>query len=238
MKYPAIYMLVFMLTYPAAAQWEMGANIGIVEYTVTSPQLVTKTQDIVVWSHVLSGGSTFAGVFFKSYLLHKYQIKQELALYSTSHTYKMLVPDNDPGSYFKYFSPVAVIIFTTLNYRALLRVYRIGGLQVRGGLAFDLDFVRTPYEMPPYYAPDYPAAIELEKALAKSFNPVTLFGDIEVEYQIGRFSFGFNYKQNLTSKTGRFVYEGNPHSLRSTTRQWFFKLGFVFLRQDNQKDAE
>ncbi len=141
------------------------------EYTVTSPQLVTKTQDIVVWSHVLSGGSTFAGVFFKSYLLHKYQIKQELALYRASHTYKMLVPDNNPGSYFKYFSPVAVIIFTTLNYRALLRVYRIGGLQVRGGLALDFDFVRTPYEMPPYYAPDYPAAIELEKLWQRALTP-------------------------------------------------------------------
>ena len=54
-------MPLFLLTCQTAVQWEMGDDMGIVEYSATSYQRVIKTQDIAVWSQDLNRGSPFAG---------------------------------------------------------------------------------------------------------------------------------------------------------------------------------
>ncbi len=222
-------LLLFIANLNLVAQVVWGANMGMVLSTKTSsPQLTTRTNGIILWSRVNDGFDFFLGVYLETDLLKKIRVKQELAIYKSSHIYHLLVPDNDPNSNFLYFEPVTSILFTTLNYRALIRLVKKRNVSVRAGPSIDFDFVRVPYDAP-YYAPSYPEAIELEKSLENSFNFATLYADIELGYNWKRLDLAINYKRSITSQTGRFVYDGNPHNLKSVTTQFFIRIGYQFI---------
>lgn len=164
------------------AQTTLGFNIGYGTKKYTSPKLTTQTNDIILWSNGTSlDFNLFGGIYLEYNLMKKLRIKQELAIYKSLHSYKLLVPDNSPNSNFLYFGPVTSITFTTLNYRVLIRLIKKRNISVRVGSSIDFDFVRLPYGEP-YYAPSYPAAIELEKSLEDGYNFATLYADIELGY--------------------------------------------------------
>lgn len=230
-----VFILVFIIgvANTSIAQNVLGIATGTLAFKNTSsPQLTTQTNDILLQSNWADNYRLFIGVYFEASILRKLRVKQELAIYPTSHSYELLIPDNDPNSNFVYFNPVTDISFTTLNYRALVQIIKKRNLTLKAGPSLDFDFVRVPYEDPPYYAPNYPEAIELEKSLEDGFNPVTVYGDVEANYNWKRIDIAVNYKYSLTSQTGKFVYDGNEHQLRSVSTQLFLRIGYRFLVKD------
>ena len=233
-----IYILLSITALNSSAQNIIGLSSGIVTKQTTSPQMTTKTNEIILWSRSYDDPRIFIAFYFETGLLKKYRVKQELSIYQSSHVYELLVPTNDPNSNFTYFNPVAHITFTTVNYRSLIQFIKRHNFSFKVGPSLDFDFVKVPYTKPPYFSPDYPEAAELEKSLEDGFNPVTLYADVEVNYNWKRFDFAVSYKYSLTSQTGKFVYDGNQHSLRSTSTQLFVRLGYRFFVKEKNENKQ
>jgi hypothetical protein len=219
----------------ARSQVSFGVSTGILlSMRTTSPQNVTKTQDIQFKSNSWDNGRFIIGIYLETGLLDKFRVKQELAVYPTYHGYQMLIPDNNPNLNFSYFKTVTSTAFTTLNYRALVRVLKRRNIYLFAGPSVDFNFVRIPTTDPPYYADSYPEAAELARLLSDSYNLAVLYVDAELGYNWKRFDLAINYKRSLTSQTGKFVYEGNPHTLRSVTTQFFARIGYRFIVREKK----
>ena len=223
LRRPYIPGVLFALLWtPAFSQLDFGVNAGLFAKQSSSPEILTQTNGIFLRSDNRNQlDQLFIGVFLTHNIVTKLRIKHELACYTTWHVYELLIPTNTVGLLLN----VSGAKFLTLNYRGLFVVRQKGKFAFRVGPSVDFNILiesASPYSQ-------YPDANELMLALRDSFNPATLYADIEVGFKLIRWlEILLNYKYGLTSDTKTFVYDGNVQGVRTNTYQYAIRVAYLF----------